>query len=103
MQNDYKVQLYKVVTNCYAKLPDPLIAGRMFDVFLEIFTTLVEQEKLHVASEALQLSVLLLPTHQREQLKRLFDFMNVVSHDQWIKLSKQVIINSGNWSFSSKS
>ncbi|XP_014662640.1 PREDICTED: DEP domain-containing protein 7-like isoform X2 [Priapulus caudatus] len=87
---DFKIRLFKAVASCYTKLQDPLIAGRMFDVFLVIFTTLIEQQKTASAIEALQLAVLLLPSHRREQLKHLFEFMKTVSQDTFIRLSKQM-------------
>lgn len=85
---NYKLKLFKLVSDGYSRQKEPLISGRMFDVFLVIFTSLLENNKESAAIEAIQLAVLLLPSHQREQLKYLMDFVCVVVRDKWTQLSK---------------
>ncbi|XP_038145100.1 DEP domain-containing protein 1B [Cyprinodon tularosa] len=84
--NDAKQPLYpgferdvlRTVADYYQRLKEPLLTFHLYEVFVNILSLLQEQEN---ATEALQVSCLLLPPPNRRQLQLLLRLMARVCHN----------------------
>lgn len=84
----YKRLLFDTVAKYYSQDKDPLLSSRYFDIHSGI-CHLLESGKTSQALEAAQLCVRLLQPNQREELRRLLSFMEVVAQPEGYRLQKQ--------------
>lgn len=75
----FERDILKTVTEYFQRLRQPLLTFHLYEVFVNILSLLSEQE---VATEALQISCLLLPPPNRRQLQLLLRLMARVSQNQ---------------------
>ncbi|KAM9806784.1 DEP domain-containing protein 1B isoform X2 [Syngnathus typhle] len=84
----FERDILKTVADYYQRLKEPLLTFHLYEVFVNILSLLQEQD---MATEALQLSTLLLPPPNRRHLQLLLRLMARVSHNPHLPLLNDTI------------
>ncbi|XP_055011523.1 DEP domain-containing protein 7-like isoform X2 [Boleophthalmus pectinirostris] len=88
--NNYKLLVYGALAKHYSHTDRaPLMPQQMTDIYKAVIDLLVTA-KLGTALEALQLCLKLLPSRNREELRRLLTFMALAAEPQAIKLDTEM-------------
>ncbi|KAL4233179.1 DEP domain-containing protein 7 [Mactra antiquata] len=83
-----KLQAYNMICEHYAMRPDSIFPERFLDLNLSIIK-LILSERYDSALHAMQLNMILLPGRQREELRRLLEFLSVAVSDTSLNLDPQ--------------
>lgn len=84
-----KLQAYNMICEHYTMRPDAIFPERFLDLNLAIMK-LILSERFDAALHAMQLNMILLPGRQREELRRLLEFLSMAATDPELKLDPQV-------------
>lgn len=85
-----KLRMYQAIADHYLACTTPMWSDHFMDLHLSLFNLLM-QGKTDIVRRALCLSLLLLPAHIKEQLKRLLRFIEVACDESDVQLSVKVI------------
>ncbi|XP_013395436.1 DEP domain-containing protein 7 [Lingula anatina] len=85
---EQKWRLFQTLAGHYSAMPQPLLSDKCLDLYVGIIKLISEGKRSGL--EALQLSMLLLPTDIRAELKKLLKFMQVAASDGEMKLDPKL-------------